>query len=300
MSSALTHFSNDLVDLVAKTRARTVTIYGLSTDLLQGGNGSGWLYTTDGYIVTNAHVVAGMTRNLRVQFAGYPDIPAQIIGVDKVTDLAVVQVSQLPAGLTPLQVRPEPARLGEICLAIGSPLDFRQSVSLGIVSGTARQIDTGGGRMEEMLQTDAAINPGNSGGPLVDTTGCLIGVNVAKQARADNIGFAIPAEIVRDIVPELITHGAVARGSLGISIAEAWLDDGTPHPVIKVQRVSAPESPFAVDDVIVAMNDYPVTRRYDVRKHLGRSSIGNALTVRVRRAVTEVSFVVLVQEHLSR
>lgn len=299
MSSPLSFFSEALVALVARTTRSTVTIHGMSTDLLQGGSGSGWLYDQAGHIVTNAHVVAGMTRNLRVQFAGLPGVPATIVGIDRTTDLAVLRVAQVPLERVALAVRVLPARLGEICLAIGSPLDFRESVSMGIISGTARQIDTGGGRLEEILQTDAAINPGNSGGPLIDAEGALIGVNVAKQNRADGIGFAIPAEIVADIVPELIAHGAIARGSLGITIAEAWSHDGTNQTAIAVQRVSAPESPFVVHDIIVAINDYPVTRRYDVRKQLDRASIGSELAVRVRRGADEIVVSVVVQHQPS-
>ncbi|MFM2031440.1 MAG: hypothetical protein RLZZ297_205 [Chloroflexota bacterium] len=292
MSSALRRLSDDLVDLVAAVTPSAVTIRGFSTDLLHGGSGSGWLYDSIGHIVTNAHVVAGMTRNLRVQFRGLPELPAAIVGLDAATDLAVIRVHAVPAGRIPLVVREAPARLGELCLAVGSPLDFRESVSLGIVSGTARQIDTGGGRLEEILQTDAAINPGNSGGPLVDAAGQIIGVNVAKSSRADGIGFAVPAEIVADIVPELIAHGAVARGTLGISIAETWSPDGATQTVITVQKVATSGSPFAVNDVIVTIDDYPVTRRYDVRKMLGRASIGRDLLIRVRRADSEISFAV--------
>jgi S1-C subfamily serine protease len=176
-----------------------------------------------------------------------------------------------------------PARLGELCFAVGSPLRFRDSVSWGVISGLSRQLPTDYGFIEESIQTDAAINPGNSGGPLVDCQGRVIGVNVAKIGSAENIGFAIAAEIVADIVPELIAHGSVTRGTFGISITESWAEDGSEQQVIKVGRIRDTITPFKLDDIIVSINDLPVRRRYDVRKALSRNSIGTSLRVGVRR-----------------
>lgn len=283
MSNALMQFSDELVALVEMVRQRTVTVSGMNVDLSNGGLGSGWLFDVHGHIVTNHHVVHGLVRDLRVQFAGRPAVPAYLVGSDAETDLAVVRCDITNLPLHPLVLRPLPARLGELCLAVGSPLRFRESVSWGIVSGLSRQLPTEYGFIEESIQTDAAINPGNSGGPLVDCLGNVIGVNVAKHGDAENIGFAIAAEIVADVVPEIILHGAVARGTLGISINETWEDDGSAQQVIKVARIRVESSQFHVDDVIIAINDVPMRRRYDVRKALARHAIGSTLRVIVRR-----------------
>jgi S1-C subfamily serine protease len=109
-------------------------------------------------------------------------------------------------------------------------------------------------------------------------------VNVAKIGAAENIGFAIAAEIVADIVPEIIAHGAVMRGTFGISISESWADDGSEQQVVKVGRIRDVTTPFQLDDIIVSINNLPVRRRYDVRKALARNAIGKTLRIDVRRA----------------
>ena len=294
MSSALQAFSDQLVALIERTRLATVTVSGMSTSLLQGGAGSGWLYDDQGHIVTNAHVVDGLTRLLEVQFAGTPAQPATVVGIDTASDLAVIRCDLSDSTRRPLTVRPIPAKLGEVCVALGSPLRFRESVSLGIISGVSRQLTTGTSVIEEVLQTDAAINPGNSGGPLVDCLGAVIGVNVARRADADNIGFAIASELVFDTVPELIAHGSIMRGTMGISIAESWADDGSARQVITVQKINTAQSLFLPGDVIVAIDDQVVTRRYDVRKKLRRPAIGTTVTVDIQRAGAFLSLPVVV------
>jgi S1-C subfamily serine protease len=260
-----------------------VTITGMNVALSNGSVGSGWMFDHHGHIVTNHHVVDGMSRDFNVQFAGRRAVSARVVGSDPESDLAVLVCDVMPAPPPPLAMRLLPARLGELCFAVGSPLRFRDSVSWGVISGLSRQLPTDYGFIEESIQTDAAINPGNSGGPLVDCQGRVIGVNVAKIGSAENIGFAIAAEIVADIVPELIAHGSVTRGTFGISITESWAEDGSEQQVIKVGRIRDTTTPFKLDDVIVSINDLPVRRRYDVRKALSRNSIGTSLRVGVRR-----------------
>jgi S1-C subfamily serine protease len=276
-------FSDELVALVDYVRESTVTITGMNVALSNGSVGSGWMFDHHGHIVTNHHVVDGMSRDFNVQFAGRRAVSARVVGSDPESDLAVLVCDVMPAPPPPLAMRLLPARLGELCFAVGSPLRFRDSVSWGVISGLSRQLPTDYGFIEESIQTDAAINPGNSGGPLVDCQGRVIGVNVAKIGSAENIGFAIAAEIVADIVPELIAHGSVTRGTFGISITESWAEDGSEQQVIKVGRIRDTITPFKLDDIIVSINDLPVRRRYDVRKALSRNSIGTSLRVGVRR-----------------
>jgi serine protease Do len=283
MFERLMQFSDELVALVDYVRESTVTITGMNVALSNGSVGSGWMFDHHGHIVTNHHVVDGMSRDFNVQFAGRRAVSARVVGSDPESDLAVLVCDVMPAPPPPLAMRLLPARLGELCFAVGSPLRFRDSVSWGVISGLSRQLPTDYGFIEESIQTDAAINPGNSGGPLVDCQGRVIGVNVAKIGSAENIGFAIAAEIVADIVPELIAHGSVTRGTFGISITESWAEDGSEQQVIKVGRIRDTTTPFKLDDVIVSINDLPVRRRYDVRKALSRNSIGTSLRVGVRR-----------------
>ncbi|MFZ9859239.1 MAG: S1C family serine protease [Roseiflexaceae bacterium] len=284
MFERLMQLSDELVGLVDLVRTSTVTITGMNVSLSNGSVGSGWVYDRHGHIVTNHHVVDGMSRDIKVQFAGRKAVNARVIGSDPESDLAVLACEDVVQLSPPLHMRLLPARLGELCFAVGSPLRFRESVSWGIVSGLSRQLPTDYGYIEESIQTDAAINPGNSGGPLVDCMGKVIGVNVAKLGTADNIGFAIAAEIVADIVPEIIAHGHVQRGTFGISIGETWADDGSEQQVIRVRRIRDVNTPFQLDDVILAINDLPIRRRYDVRKVLYRDAIGSSLRVAVRRS----------------
>lgn len=283
MYERLMQFSDELVDLIDTVRMSTVTISGMNVALSNDQFGSGWVYDAHGHIVTNYHVVDGLARNIRVLFTGRKARDAQVIGVDPESDLAVLACADADDLPPALPTRLLPARLGEICFAIGSPLRFRESVSMGIVSGLSRQLPTNYGFIEESIQTDTAINPGNSGGPLVDCMGKVIGVNVAKMGNADNIGFSIAAEIVDDIVPQLIQYGSVMRGSLGISIGETWAEDGSEQQVISVRRIRDENTQFQIGDVILSINDMPMRRRYDVRKSLYRDAIGKTLRVLIRR-----------------
>src|SRR4051794_32142403 len=188
--TALQQFSMDVIEIVHRCRPAVATIRGENE---RGtSTGSGFLVDGDGNVVTNNHVVDGCSSNLQIQFATGLAQSATLVGTDSLTDLAVVRASgSLPASLT---VRTETAVLGEICLAIGSPLgEYTESVSIGIVSGLARTIPTTRGRpLERAIQTDAAINHGNSGGPLIDAMGRVLGVNTCIDTRATGIGFAVP------------------------------------------------------------------------------------------------------------
>lgn len=287
----LARFSEEFSDLVMHVRTSTVTISGRTADLTGGGSGSGWVFDRHGHVVTNHHVVADLHSPVEVKPSGRPGLRGEVVGSDPDTDLAVVRVDGLT--LPPLDVRLGPPLLGELCLAIGSPLGFRESASLGIVSGLSRQLPTqSGGVIEETIQTDASINPGNSGGPLVDVGGFVLGVNTAVHSQAQNIGFAVPGEVVLDVVPELIRFGGVHRSSLGVGIAGTWQNvDGVDRTVISVRRVNRPDSPLRVDDVLVQIGHTRIERRYDVRKALGRETVGRVVQVWVERdgAVVELS-----------
>ena len=234
-------------------------------------------------VVTNHHVVEGLSGTIRVKPSGRPELVGTLVGSDEENDLAVLHVEGMQA--PPIPVREGPAMLGELCVALGSPLGLRESASLGIVSGLSRQLPRPEGQpIEEVIQTDASISPGNSGGPLVDVGGLLLGVNTAIRTDGQGIGFAVPGEVVMDVVPELIRFGAVQRASLGISVASEWVHtNGQDRMLISVRRVSRQDSPFRAGDILESIGQVPIHRRYDVRKSLGRDQVGRVLNVRVRR-----------------
>lgn len=195
-----------------------------------GAEGSGVIFTPDGYIITNNHVVSDSSGGsdvpvdkVTVTFATGEKLPATIVGRDPLTDLAVIKVDKTGLPAAKFIERFSLVKVGQYAIAIGSPLGLKNSVTLGIVSGLAREIDTSGTEqfaLIDLLQTDAAISPGNSGGALVDAQGRVIGINVAylppNQTGAQNLGFAIPSDLAKDVANEIIETGRVRHAYLGI------------------------------------------------------------------------------------
>ncbi len=185
----------------------------------QKGLGTGVVFNAEGYIMTNNHVVNGATEMV-VTLNDKTQHKAKLVGTDPLTDLAVIKISPPKAGLKPASLGDSATlRPGEWVLAVGSPLGFDHTVTLGIISALRRQVPDLSTDVS-YIQTDAAINPGNSGGPLVNLRGQVVGINTAISGQAQNIGFAIPANTVRTIVSDLIANGSVKRAYMGVSLAE--------------------------------------------------------------------------------
>ncbi|MCE9619969.1 MAG: trypsin-like peptidase domain-containing protein [Planctomycetes bacterium] len=189
-------------------------------------SGSGWVYDAQGHIVTNAHVVEGASR-LEVQMVDGERREAKLLGADLRTDIAVLQVDT--RGLVPAQRAAQDPQQGDMVFAFGSPFDFRFSMSNGIVSGLGRAAGISDIEYENFIQTDAAINPGNSGGPLTNTKGHVVGMTTAiatgrgngvSQGQFAGIGLAIPISMIDNVVDQLIDHGEVVKGYLGVSTGD--------------------------------------------------------------------------------
>jgi len=195
-----------------------------------GAEGSGVIFSQDGYIITNNHVVSDSSTGVdvpvdkvTVTFATGEKLPARIVGRDPLTDLAVIKVEKTGLPVAQFIDRFSLVKVGQYAVAIGSPLGLKNSVTLGIISGLSREIDTTGTEqfaLIDLIQTDAAISPGNSGGALVDAQGRVIGINVAYlppgQTGAQNLGFAIPSDLAKDVANEIIKTGKVTHAYLGI------------------------------------------------------------------------------------
>ncbi|HEY2943592.1 MAG TPA: trypsin-like peptidase domain-containing protein [Vicinamibacteria bacterium] len=254
------------------------------------GQGSGVVLSPDGYILTNAHV-ARAGGALRVRLPGAAVAPAEIVGADERTDLAVVRT---PAtGPAPLELADSRAvQVGQLVMAIGNPLGFDRSVSLGVVSALFRELPTGDGVLEGLIQTDAAVNPGHSGGPLLDMDGHVVGINTAMLTPARGIGFAVPAHTASWVAAVLIQHGEVRRPYLGIrargeELAPALARDTGQARGVRVVGVEpgTPAADGGLDggDLLLAANDSPVATLDDLARVLVLAHPA-ALDVEVLRA----------------
>jgi S1-C subfamily serine protease len=281
----LTAFSEELAALASRILPCVVAISGAGTDFTSSG--SGFLIDGDGHAVTNQHVIDGLASPLDVALHGPIRTKATVVGIDPITDLAVVKIDGAPAHHLPL--RTTAPRLGELCIAIGSPFGmYPESLSLGVVSGLARTIRRGDGLrpIDQAIQTDAAINPGNSGGPLVDVAGAVVGVNQSIDTRGQSIGFAVPADVVRWITDELIQSGSVQRATLGATVLRTTVRiDGSDRIGLKVLNLpeDAPATGLRVDDVIVQAGRTPVHEPGDLYRVLRKETIGVPLKIRVVR-----------------
>jgi len=266
-----------------------------------GGSGSGWVFDEQGHIVTNAHVVRD-ARLIRVQFSDGRISPAEIIGIDPFTDIAVIRVAER-SGLFPAsRATGEIPRQGQTVFAFGSPFGFKFSMARGIISGLGREpqnaIDYGG--YTNFIQTDAAVNPGNSGGPLVDVRARVIGMSVAiatgrdtegtTQGQSAGISFAIPLATIESVVAQLIERGAVSRGFLGVSLPRGTVEIedasfrgvGVPVPSV-VESGPADRAGLAVGDVIVEIEGRRTTSVEILRSLVSNVRPGEEIDLRIWR-----------------
>jgi len=221
-AAALDAYSRIVIGVVEKLGPAVVSIK-VEGSRGRSGEGSGVLVTPDGYLLTNEHVVR-TAKTVRVSFVDGHTAPADVHGTDPATDLAVLRTrgSNLPYAAMAEQ---SALRTGQLVIAIGNPLGFEATVTAGVVSATGRSMRSRDGRLiEGVVQHTAPLNPGNSGGPLADSAGRIVGINTAIIASAQGIGFAVPSTTAHWVFTELLSHGRVRRGSLGIAARDRPLD----------------------------------------------------------------------------
>jgi S1-C subfamily serine protease len=283
---ALDAFSRVVVQVAELIRPAVVNLRGPGR---RDGSGSGILFTPDGFLLTNHHVVHGKTR-LRVRLTDGRELPGRVVGTDPWTDLAIVQADGDPL---PYAAFGDSSRLrvGQLVVAVGSPFGFDSTVTAGVVSALGRTLRSITGHLvDNVIQTDAALNPGNSGGPLVDSRGQVIGINTAVILPAQGICFAIPINMAKHILPQLMQHGRVVRGYLGlhgrnVPIARhlARLFGLTQPEGVEVMAVEdngpADQAGVQEGDVIVTLGDEPATSIDDLHKRLTELPVGVPATI---------------------
>jgi len=270
------------------------------------GSGSGFVFTPDGFVLTNSHVVHAATR-IEAAFPDGRRVQAELVGDDPGTDLAVIRVPAV--GLTVAELGDSGAlRVGQLVVAIGNPLGFQSTVTAGVVSALGRSFRSVGGRLiDDVIQTDAALNPGNSGGPLVDARGRVVGVNTAVILPAQGICFAVGANTAKIVTGQLIRHGKIRRGYIGVA--------GQHVPLLRLaQRAHgleaksgvlvtevAPAGPAAQaglkpGDVIVAFDGAAVTGIDDLHRRLVSERIGADTTIAVLRGAEKLELAIVPRE----
>ena len=257
--------------------------------------GSGVLFTPDGLVLTNSHVVAP-DRPVHVTLSDGRSLQADVIGRDADTDLAVLRVTlEASAAAWAAFADSRRVRVGQVAIAIGNPYGFQHSVTSGVVSALGRTLRTGAGRlMDDIIQTDAALNPGNSGGPLVDTHGRVIGINTAMIQSAQGLCFAIASNTARFVASRLIRDGHIRRSYLGISGQTVPVPRGIARAngfaITSAVFVTAVEagSPAAAaglrdGDVIIALDRDAIAAVEDLHRQLDERRIGVPATLSILR-----------------
>jgi len=259
----------------------------------QAGAGSGVIIAPDGYILTNDHVVRN-SKNLRVRLTDGTSLSAALIGKDPATDLAVIRANSayLPSSILGSSHR---LRVGQLVIAMGNPFGFQSTVSTGVVSALGRVLRSTRGRLiENIIQHTAPLNPGNSGGPLVDSSGKVVGINTAIIAMAQGIGFSIPANTAKWVVSQILTHGRVRRGFLGIAARQRLMDRRIVRfhgldinyavEVLSVESQGpAGLADLRVGDLIVAINGSDVQSVDDLHRFLSDWPIGQPVDIDIVR-----------------
>jgi S1-C subfamily serine protease len=257
------------------------------------GSGTGFIISTDGYIVTNHHVVEN-ARSIKVVLTSGTEVNAQLRGTDPSTDIAILKIHE--HGLKCLQFADSKLlHPGQIAIAIGNPMGLQFTVTAGVVSALGRSLRAGNGRLiDDVIQTDAALNPGNSGGPLLNSAGKVIGVNTAIINGGQGLCFAVSSNLAALVAGKLIIEGKVRRGYIGIAGNTVNLTDRmiaanrlTRKTGVYVTEVIADapaiNSAIRQGDIIVAFNEHPISGIDDLHGKLGEQMIGEYVTLTVLR-----------------
>jgi len=270
------------------------------------GGGSGFVFTPDGLILTNSHVVHDATR-IEITLSDGRRVPAHTIGDDPATDLAVIRIDA--GGLQTVELGDsQQLRPGQMAIAIGNPYGFQSTVTAGVISALGRSLRSYSGRLiEDVIQTDAALNPGNSGGPLVDSRGQVVGVNTATILPAQGICFAIGISTAKFVASRLLRDGRIRRSYIGVSAQTVpiprrvvrfySLSQETGVVVVGVEeRCPARSAGLREGDVIVALDEKPVAGVDDLHRLLTDAQVGACCMLTVLRHTERLALPIVPEE----
>jgi len=270
------------------------------------GGGSGFVFTPDGLILTNSHVVHDASR-IQVSLPDGRRLPARLIGDDPATDLAVIRIDA--PGLTTVELGDsQKLRVGQLAIAIGNPYGFQYTVTAGVVSALGRSLRSYSGRMiHDVIQTDASLNPGNSGGPLVSSDGKVIGVNTATIMGAQGLCFAIGINTAKFVASRLLQQGRIRRAYIGVEAQIVTLHRRVvrfydlPKETGVIVLAPSPGSPaqkadLREGDVIIAFNGQPVAGVDDLHRLLTEAQVGSSSEVSVLRHTEKLNLTIIPEE----
>ena len=313
------HTDHDLLDMYSKTItavvgsvAEAVVHIEVAKNIIdrrsrqqrvQQGSGSGFIISSDGFIVTNHHVIEN-AANIKVSLADGRQVTAELKGSDPSTDLAVLKIYE--DRLKALSfANSDQLQAGQIAIAIGNPLGLQHTVTAGVVSALGRTLRASDGRLiDDVIQTDASLNPGNSGGPLVNSLGQVIGVNTAMIPTAHGICFAVSSNLAAYVTGKLVMLGKVKRGYLGLAgqlvnltermIAANRLERRTGVYISEIEAdIPVYNSELRRGDIIVGFNHHPIASIDDLHKQLNETTIGQRIEVQVLRGGHKTTITVI-------
>mmetsp|Transcript_8673 Transcript_8673/g.18977 ORF Transcript_8673/g.18977 Transcript_8673/m.18977 type:complete len:372 (-) Transcript_8673:265-1380(-) len=289
------------LDAYSKTVTNIVDVAGPSVVAVRhrdgAGQGSGFIFSPDGYILTNDHVLGDHGAAISVAMTDGQTLSAEIVGRDPPTDVGVLRVPTSGRSLPFIPLGDSgKLRVGQLVVAIGNPLGYASSVSAGVVSALGRSLRSQSGRLvDNIIQTDVAINPGNSGGPLVSSHGSVVGINTAIIAGAQGLAFAVPSNTVTFVVSQILRHGYVKRAYFGIyggvRPIPRWLQRNfdVKSPIVVevaglVEDGPALRAGLRVGDLLVSADDEPIASMDDLYRIVSTKPAASPLHVRVLRA----------------
>ena len=296
------------IEIEQAVRSRRPNVPGMPQE--RRGSGSGFIFTPDGFILTNSHVVHG-AKKIEVTLSDGHKHVADLIGDDPDTDLAVIRINA--PNLVPAQLGDaQKIRVGQLVVAIGNPYGFQYSVTAGVVSALGRSLRAQSGRlMDAVIQTDAALNPGNSGGPLINSRGEVIGVNTAMIMPAQGICFATSIDTAKFVASRLIRDGKVSRSYIGLAGQNVPL----PRRIVRYYNLAFESGIFVISfenesparkgglregDIIIGFDDRPIAGIDDLHKLLTEERIGKKSLLTLVRGVDKLTIEVTPEESQSR